>query len=202
MAAHALDLVGDRWALLIVRELLLGPKRFGAVKAGLPGIATNVLTDRLVGLEAARIVTRATLPSPASAPVYALTPAGAALRPVIEALGRWGAMQPGHDPRLWISPTALMLSMRCFYDPARGTAAIMGFDMGSEAFVMQTGATCTVTRDDPAHAPMRLTGTANALAAIVYGTLPLTEATAAGLVGFAGDAPAGQAFLNGFALPI
>lgn len=66
LAAHALDLIGDRWALLVLRELMLGPKRFGALQAGLPGIATNVLTQRLADLERTGLLTRRTLPPPAS----------------------------------------------------------------------------------------------------------------------------------------
>src|SRR4028118_2311757 len=75
-AAHALDLVGERWALLVMRELLLGPKRFSDLKGDLPGISANVLTQRLEGLEAAGIVVRRKLPPPASAQVYAPTPLG------------------------------------------------------------------------------------------------------------------------------
>ena len=109
IAAHALDLIGDRWALLVVRELMLGPKRFGALRAGLPGVATNILTRRLEDLERAGIVRRRSLPAPASAPAYELAASGLALAPVLRELCRWGAAMPGHDPGLPISPTALML---------------------------------------------------------------------------------------------
>ncbi|MCB2137748.1 MAG: helix-turn-helix transcriptional regulator, partial [Rhodobacteraceae bacterium] len=112
LLAHALDLIGDRWVLLIVRELMLGPKRFGAIRAGLPAIATNILTQRLEEMTAAGLIVHKVLPPPATVPVYDLTPAGLALLPVVEALCHWGGRQPGHDPRRFISPTALMLSMR------------------------------------------------------------------------------------------
>ena len=79
IAAHALDLIGDRWALLVVRELMLGPKRFGALRAGLPGVATNILTRRLEDLERVGIVRRRSLPAPASAPAYELAASGLAL---------------------------------------------------------------------------------------------------------------------------
>src|ERR671917_2501717 len=75
-AAHALDLVGERWALLVMRELMLGPKRFSDLRADLPGISANVLTQRLEGLEASGILARRKLPPPASAQVYELTPWG------------------------------------------------------------------------------------------------------------------------------
>src|SRR6266516_1629899 len=87
-AAHALDLVGERWALLIVRELVLGPKRFTDLRAGLPSISPNVLTQRLSELEQAAIVRRRKLAPPAGAWVYELTKWGLELEPVVIALGR------------------------------------------------------------------------------------------------------------------
>src|SRR5713226_8540526 len=93
-AAHGLDLVGDRWAMLVVRELLLGPKRFTDLRAGLAGISPNVLTQRLEELERAAIVQRRKLARPAAAWVYELTEWGLQLEPVITALGRWAARSP------------------------------------------------------------------------------------------------------------
>ena len=96
--AHALDLVGERWALLVVRELVLGPKRFTDLQAGLPGIGTNVLSTRLRELEENGLVTRRTLPPPAASTVYELTPYGRDLEPAVYALGRWGARSLGVRP--------------------------------------------------------------------------------------------------------
>jgi DNA-binding HxlR family transcriptional regulator len=93
--ARALDLVGERWAMLVVRELVLGPKRFSDLRAGLPGIATNVLTTRLRELEAGGVVSRRFLPPPAASSVYELTEYGRELVPVLLALGRWGARSLG-----------------------------------------------------------------------------------------------------------
>src|SRR5918912_1181169 len=107
-AAHALDLVGERWALLVMRELMLGPKRFSDIRAGLPGISANVLTQRLEGLEAAGVLVRRKLPSPASAQVYELTPWGYEAEPIFQALGRWAARSPEHDPSLPFSAVSLM----------------------------------------------------------------------------------------------
>src|SRR5437867_13400571 len=90
-AAHALDLIGDRWALLVVRELVLGPKRFTDLRAGLPRISPNVLTQRLEELERTAIVRRRKLAPPAAAWVYELTEWGTQLEPVIAALGRWAS---------------------------------------------------------------------------------------------------------------
>src|SRR5919199_1777683 len=93
--ARALDLVGERWALLVVRELVLGPKRFSDLRAGLPGIGTNVLTTRLRELEAGGVIARRELPPPAGSTVYQLTEYGRELQPVLLALGRWGARSMG-----------------------------------------------------------------------------------------------------------
>src|SRR3954467_14429661 len=93
--ARALELVGERWALLIVRDLLVGPKRYTDLRAGLPKIPTNVLATRLKELEQAGLVERRILPRPSGAIVYELTSYGAALEDVVLALGRWGARSLG-----------------------------------------------------------------------------------------------------------
>src|SRR5215213_17225 len=110
--AHALDLVGERWALLVMRELMLGPKRFGDLRESLPGISANVLTQRLEGLEAAGVLVRRKLPPPASVQVYELTPWGYESAPIFQALGRWAVRSPRHDPMRPFSPVSLMLSLR------------------------------------------------------------------------------------------
>jgi DNA-binding HxlR family transcriptional regulator len=93
--AHALDVVGDRWALLVVRELMLGPKRYTDLAEGLPGIGTNILAARLRDLEAAGVVTKKTLPPPAASRVYELTAYGQELKPVMRELALWGARSLG-----------------------------------------------------------------------------------------------------------
>jgi DNA-binding HxlR family transcriptional regulator len=93
--ARALDLVGERWALLVIRELVLGPKRFTDLRAGLPGVAPNVLATRLRELEAGGVVQKRRLPPPAASTVYELTEYGQELRPALLALGRWGAKTLG-----------------------------------------------------------------------------------------------------------
>src|SRR5215213_1670346 len=95
-AAHALDLVGERWALLVARELILGPKRFTDLRAGLPGISPNVLSMRLDELEKVAVVRRLRLPPPAGQ-VYELTEWGRELEPILLQLGRWGARSPFMD---------------------------------------------------------------------------------------------------------
>src|SRR3712207_15433 len=136
-AAHALDLVGERWALLVMRELMLGPKRFSDLRASLPGISANVLTQRLEGLEAAGILVRRKLPPPASAQVYELTDWGYESEPIFQALGRWAARSPAHDPSLPFSAASFLLSLRTMLDPARaeGIEARIGFRLGDETYL-------------------------------------------------------------------
>ena len=102
-----------------MRELMLGPKRFSDLRADLPGISANVLTQRLEGLEAAGVLVRRKLPPPASAQVYELTPWGYESEPIFQALGRWAARSPAHDPTLPLSAVSLLLSFRTMFDPAR-----------------------------------------------------------------------------------
>src|ERR1700741_1848337 len=98
--ALALELVGERWSLLIVRELMFGGRRFGELKASLPGISANILTQRLEGLEVSGILVRRKLPPPASVQVYELTPWGYDSERAIQELGRWATKSPLHDPTL------------------------------------------------------------------------------------------------------
>src|SRR3954467_556497 len=136
-AAHALDLVGERWALLVMRELMLGPKRFGDLRQSLPGISANVLTQRLEGLEGAGVLVRRKLPPPAAAQVYELTEWGYESEPIFQALGRWAARSPAHDPTLPFSAASLVLSLRTMLDPdrAKGVDARIGLRLGEESFL-------------------------------------------------------------------
>jgi DNA-binding HxlR family transcriptional regulator len=109
--ARALDVVGERWALLVVRELLLGPQRFSDLGGALPGVSSNLLTDRLRELETRGVVRRRVLPPPAGSSVYELTDRGRRLEPVLDALGEWGATEsPPEDGSL--SATAVLLFLR------------------------------------------------------------------------------------------
>src|SRR3954469_6626431 len=115
--AYALDVIGDRWALLVVRELVLGPKRFTDLRDGLPGIDPNVLSQRLKELEDVGVLERRVLPPPAGSTVYELTPWGAELEDVIVQLGRGGARSPEMPAEAETQPDWLMLGMRAIYDP-------------------------------------------------------------------------------------
>ncbi len=116
-AAHALDLVGERWALLVVRELLLGPKRFTDLRRGIPHASPNVLSQRLRELEDAGVVRRATLPPPAASKIYELTEWGRGLEPVICALGAWGARSPNLPRGEPMSVDSHMLALKTLFDP-------------------------------------------------------------------------------------
>ncbi len=193
IAAHALDLIGDRWALLVVRELMLGPRRFSDLRAGLPGISANVLTQRLDEAEAAGLILRAGRD-------YALTAAGQGLWPVIRALAAWGAAQPGHDPRRFISPVSLMLSMRTTCDRARAGVQRVEMRAGGEVFTIATAPGAFRVTRGSAGADLVFEGGTNALAAAIYGPRPLAE-TAGGLIACHGSLDEGQAFVDLFTLP-
>src|SRR3954453_6557587 len=115
--AYALDLIGDRWSLLVARELVLGPKRFTDLRDGLPGIGPNVLSQRLKELEEAGVLPRRVLPPPAGSTVYELTEWGSELEDVIVRLGRWGARSPHMPSDVETQPEWLVLGMRAIYDP-------------------------------------------------------------------------------------
>src|SRR5205809_5994489 len=104
--AHALDLIGERWAMLVLRELAYGPRRFSELKADLPGISANVLAQRLGELETRGIVRKVKLPPPASVQVYEATDWGLEAAPLIASLGKWAARSPQHDPTLPMSHAA------------------------------------------------------------------------------------------------
>ena len=134
--ALAMELVGERWSLLIVRELMFGARRFGEIRASLPGISANVLTQRLDGLVAAGIAKRRRLPSPANVQVYDLTDWGRDAAVAIRELGRWAARSPRHDPMLFMSTASAMISLQTLIDPLRARAVAMtaGFRFPTDEF--------------------------------------------------------------------
>jgi DNA-binding HxlR family transcriptional regulator len=178
-AAHGLDLVGDRWSLLVVRELMFGPKRFGEIRASLPGISAKVLTERLEDLQAAAILVRRRLPPPASAWAYELTPWGYEAKPIFQALGRWAASSPCHDPTLPMSAASLMLSLRTMIDPIRaeGVYGIVHFRFGEESFRARlTGGGIDIARVDPdSAADLAIEGDPSHLAGAIYGGVPFED---------------------------
>lgn len=203
-AAHALDLLGERWALLVIRELMFGPKRFNDLRADLPGISANVLTQRLEGLAAAGVLTRHKLPPPSNAQVYELTEWGYQAEPIFQALGRWAARSPFHDPNLHFSATSLLLSLRTMIDPARAMdiKARIGFRLGDESFVVQLdGGRLEAARARVADVDLIFTGAAPVVAATIYGGQPIAALEAAGALKVEGDRALAERFVTLFPLP-
>ena len=202
--AHALDLIGERWALLVLRELMLGPKRFRDIRADLPGISANTLTQRLESLEASGLLARRKLEHPAGIWVYELTDWGYEAEPIVQSLGRWAARSPAHDPTLPISATSLMLSFKTMFDGRRaaGLDARIGFRLGVESFVGRiAGGRLAIDRGSVEGADAIFAGSAVALAAAVYGGQPLAALAAAGALTVAGDRGVAERFLGLFPLP-
>src|SRR5919198_1871521 len=135
--AHALELVGERWAMLVLRELAYGPRRFSELKADLHGISANVLTQRLAELETRGLVRKTRLPPPASVQVYEATEWGLEVVPVIASLGKWAARSPCHDPTLPMSHVSVMMSLQTLFSPALadGLRARIGFRFGEASYI-------------------------------------------------------------------
>jgi DNA-binding HxlR family transcriptional regulator/putative sterol carrier protein len=204
--ARALDTVGERWALMVVRELLLGPKRFTDIRGGLPHVSPDVLAQRLRDLEQAGIVHHRRLPPPFAAQVYELTSRGMALEPVLVELGRWGggnAPPPSDD--MCMSLDSYILSLRTLFDPVRAGdfAARIELRLADDRFrVVIADGRVEAGRGElsdadaaiEAHDPM-------ALLEILHGHRPLAAALAAGSVRFAGDKRVARRFTELFPLP-
>jgi len=203
-AAHALDLFGERWALLVMRELMLGPKRFGDLKNDLPGISANVLTQRLESLEAAGVMLRRRLPPPASLQVYELTEWGYESEPIFQAMGRWAARSPTHDPTLPFGSVSLMMSLRTMIDHslAEGIDARIGFRIGPETFHMRlANGELTAERGTIKNADFTFTGASRMIAAAIYGGQPIEALEAAGVLAVEGDRALAHRFVGLFPLP-
>jgi DNA-binding HxlR family transcriptional regulator len=203
--ALALELVGERWVPLILRELMFGPRRFGEIRRGMPGISANVLTQRLEALEANAIVIRRKLPPPASIQVYELTEWGYESEAALAALGRWAVRSPLHDPRLPLSGASLMMSFRTMIDPARavGLDARIAFRIGPDPFVahLHDGRLDVVRAEAPDADLSISTEDASLIAALVYAGQPIDQMEKAGAVRIEGDRALAQRFVTLFPLP-
>jgi DNA-binding HxlR family transcriptional regulator len=196
--AHGLELVGDRWTLLVLRELMLGPRRFSQLRADLPGISANVLTQRLAELEERGLALRRTLPPPASAQVYEATPWGLEAEPVIQALGRWAARSPRHDPALPLSGVSILLSFRTMIDAkrARKVDAKVGFVFGKDRYVARVRkGRIKVTQGEAGECDAVITAAPTTLAAVVYGGAPIDQ------LGISGNRAVVEKFVTLFVLP-
>ena len=189
-----MDLLGERWSMPLIRELLLGPRRFSDLKTSLNGISANVLTQRLEGLEAAGVLVRRKLPPPASVQVYELTPWGYEAAPIFQALGRWAVRSPHHDPRRPFSPVSLMLSLRTMFSPAAAGdfRAKIQLHMNGEQFfwVRDDAGNIGIGRGEIADADLVIQGTPSEIAAFVYVGAPLSSIEAEGDLDLAARLPA------------
>ena len=173
--AHGLELIGERWALLVLRELMLGPRRFSQLRADLPGISANVLTQRLSELEQRGLVRRTRLPPPASVQVYEATEWGLEAEPIVQTLGRWAARSPRHDATLPISGVSILLSMRTMIDAARasGLDAHINFRFGDDLYTGHLhGGMIDITRGVHPAPDLSIAGEPQAWAGVLYGKAP------------------------------
>lgn len=202
--AFALELVGERWALLIVREMMFGPRRFSDLRAGLPTVSAKVLTERLEGLERAGVVRRRRLPPPAATQVYELTEWGYRADVLVMELGRWAAHSPDHDPTLPLSAASLMLSFRTMFDPglAKDLAVVGAIQVGLDRFQIAVADGCLrVERAEPHNPDFEISApVASLIAGTVYGKVPWNELAASGLA-ITGNQASAQRFINLFHLP-
>ena len=203
--AFAMELVGERWSMLIIRELMLGGRRFSDLRASLPGISAKVLTERLAGLEQAGVLVKRKLPPPAATQVYELTEWGYLAEPAIQELGRWAARSPEHNPQLPLSPVSFMLSLRTMIDhaAAREFDVTAGFTVGGESFVAELrDGRMPVRRTERAEGDVTFAADAPLpLLRVFYGNQPLAEAEREGGLTITGDRVLAGRFVALFALP-
>jgi len=201
--AHALDLVGDRWALLVVRELVFGPKRFTDLRDGLPGIGPNVLSQRLKELDEAGVLRRRVLPPPASVPVYELTEWGAELEDIVVRLGRWGARAPDMPQDAETQPEWLVLGLRAVYDPDDDLPpTLYELRFGDEVFwVRADDGSLRVGRGEAADPDAVLTSEVETIAMLVRRQLTPAAALKSGAVKLDGERAAFDRFPSFFKFP-
>ena len=193
-----MELLGERWAMLVLRELAYGPRRFSELKADLVGISANVLTQRLTELEARGLVRRTKLPPPASVQVYEATEWGLEAVPLIAHLGRWAARSPWHDPTLQMSHVSVIMSLQTLISPAlaEGLDARVGFQFGDTGYVVTVrNGRLDVERTAPENCDVLFTGTPSEVAAVIHGGAPFD------LIKVEGDLEVAKRFVKLFPLP-
>ncbi|MHB1536981.1 MAG: winged helix-turn-helix transcriptional regulator [Solirubrobacteraceae bacterium] len=199
--ARALDIVGERWTLLIVRELMLGPKRFVDLRAGLTNLSANVLAQRLRELESAGLVTRRTLPPPAASRVYELTPRGQDLEPVLLALGRWGRHAPFPADAAPLGIDAVILALPTTFNPSRahGVETDLELRLGPNRFLARIhDSQLTVSRDSQTPADAGLHTDPATLATLLWHDGDLDTITPSKTARVAGDRAQVERFLTLF----
>ncbi|MFI9537659.1 winged helix-turn-helix transcriptional regulator [Nocardia fusca] len=176
-AARALDLVGERWSLMIVRELLYGPKRFSELHHGLPNASSAALSQRLRDLEAGGVVRRRKLGSPTNAQVYQLTDWGHELQPLLVLLGRWGRRAPLTPDARPVGTDSLMLALQSHRrSPIAGNDATVAVFIDDDAFTLRvTAGELTIDRGEPHNADATLTADSATLLELIIHERPLDE---------------------------
>jgi len=202
--ARALDIVGERWALLVVRELILGPKRFTDLREGLPRLGPDMLAQRLRDLEEAGVVRRRTLPAPAASRVYELTEWGADLEPVLLELGRWGSRVrlPDQPPPLGVD--AAILALETTFDPASAVGVNESYEirLGDQRFSLTvTGGRLRISRGEGGDAAVSIDTDTVTLAAVAFHGRPLQDAMELGDAHVHGDPAAAERLLTLFRAP-
>jgi DNA-binding HxlR family transcriptional regulator/putative sterol carrier protein len=203
--AHALDLVGERWALLVVRELLLGPKRFTDLRTGLPHASSNILSERLRDLEQAGVIQRRKLPPPAASTIYELTEWGRELEPIVTKLGAWGARSPFPPNSQEIGPDSIVLALRSLFDAeaAGDLSAVYQLRIGENQFRLEIAEGKLYlgrgTANDPEVSLAFLD--APTMAALLAGQLDLEQALASGALKVDGAKQVAKRFLRLFPMP-
>jgi DNA-binding HxlR family transcriptional regulator len=202
--AYALDLIGERWALLIVRELLLGPKRFTDLRHGLPNASPNILSERLRELEQGGVVHRRKLPPPAASQVYELTEWGKELEPVVTKLGAWGARSPLPPEHQEIGADSIVLALRSLFDPnaVAGLEASYELRLGDGQFrVDVSDGELGLERGEVKDPAVAIKTDAPTLAGLLTGQLPLADALESGTAAVQGSKKEARRFLALFPMP-
>jgi DNA-binding HxlR family transcriptional regulator len=201
---RALDRVGERWALMVVRELVLGPKRFTDLRAGLPHASPNVLAQRLKELEEVGVVRKRKLPPPAASQVYELTAWGRELETVLIALGRWGARAPAPPEGAGMSLDSHLLSLSTLFDPERAGdfEATIEMRFGEQIFnAVVADGRIEVARGEASSPDAIVESEAGTLLAITHGRRDLDDALAMGELEISGDRDVVARFVTLFTLP-
>jgi DNA-binding HxlR family transcriptional regulator len=200
--ARALELVGERWALMIVRDLLIGPRRFSDLQRGLPGIPTNILTARLKEMERSGLVERTVQPRESGGGVaYALTQAGKDLEPAVYSLGRWGAKRLG-DPRPGetVTPDSLAMALRTTFQPAAAKGKTVSFELRFGEIVLRADVVKgkLAVAHGPSPRPDLIIETGPALRPLMAGEITAREALKSGGVRVSGPKPLLDEFVRLF----
>jgi len=202
--AYALDLVGERWALLVVRELLLGPKRFTDLRGGLPNASPNILSERLRELEQAGVVHRRKLPPPAASQVYELTAWGRELEPVVTQLGAWGARSPVPPESDEISASSIVLALRSLFDAEVAGDLEASYELRLDEETFHVGISAgelDLGRGEAEAAVAAIETDPGTLAALLTGQLPLGDALESGAASIEGAKKDARRFLALFPMP-